>query len=108
MSSSKVGFGACVVFAVAVGAVASCRDESAGPRSAGEEAPPPADTKINRTHGEVKTELQHAAEKTRQAVDGLQQDIQKGAGKGADELGVRRNAAGIPVRERARGADAGS
>jgi hypothetical protein len=99
-----VGFGACVVLAVAVGAVASCRGEGAPPRSAGEEAPHPEDTKINRAHGEVKTELRNAAEKTQKAVNGLQQDIQRGAGRGADELGVRRNAAGIPRRA----SDAGS
>ena len=108
MSSSKVGLGVSLLLALAVGLLVSCRDESAAPRSAGETAPPPEDTKINRTHSDVKTELQHAAEKTRHAVDGLQKDIQKGAGKGADELGVRRNAAGIPARQPARGADAGS
>jgi hypothetical protein len=98
MSSSKVSLGVSLLLALAVGLLVSCRDESAPPRSAGEAAPPPEDTKINRTHSEVKTELQHAAEKTRRAVNGLQQGIQRGAGKGADELGVRRSAAGIPRR----------
>jgi hypothetical protein len=104
MSLSKVGFGASFALAVAVGAAPGCRDETAPPRSAGEAPPAPADTKINRTHSEVKTELEHAAEKTLKAVDSLQHDIQKGAGKGADELGVRRNAAGTPPRA----GDAGS
>jgi hypothetical protein len=92
-----------VLLALSLAFVSGCHDESAPPRSAGEPGKP-ADTDINRTHGEVKTELNRAAEKTRRAADGLQRDIQEGARRGADQLGVRRSAAGIS----GRAADGGS
>jgi hypothetical protein len=103
MSVSHLAFGMSLALTVAAFSLAACRDESPPPRSAGAEPPPPADTKINRAHSHVKTELGIAAEKTQRFVNGVQRDVQHGVGKGADELGVRRSATGIPARERGRG-----